>query len=312
MPAGPQVGDDRGTFADAIEVLDRQRNARFARHREQMQNAVGRTARSGRRGDRVVERIARADVARQQVAAQQLHDDLPGAIAFFFFARIGCARTRAAHRREADEFEHGGHRVGGEHTAARTGTRAGVVFDLQQLVIVDFAGRVCADRFEHVADREIATLVLAGRDRTAVEHEPRNVQAQERHRGARNRFVARHQRHDRIETVTARDQLDRIGDHLTADKRGFHPLGAHRDPVADRDRVELERRSAGRANSRAYVVGQAAQVEIARHRVGPRVGDENQRLFEIFVGQTDGFEVRARCGPIASIDDDRTPHAHRV
>ena len=126
-----------------------------------------------------------------------------------------------------------------------------------------------------------------------------------------NRLVAGDQRDDGVEAVAARDQLDRVGDHLAAHQRGLHALGAHRDPVADRDRVELHRRSAGRADAGADVVGQTAQVEVARHRVGPGVGDQNQRLFEVFVGQTDGFEVRTRCGPVASIDDDRTPRAHR-
>ena len=44
------------------------------------------------------------------------------------------------------------------------------------------------------------------------------------------------------------DELDRVGDHLAADQRGPHPLGAHRDPVGDRDRVQLHRRAAGGAD----------------------------------------------------------------
>jgi hypothetical protein len=309
--AGPQVGDDRRAFADRVEVVDRQRHARFARHRQQMQDAVRRAAGAGRGGDGVVEGVARADLARQQVAPQQFHHERSGAIAFLFAARVGGARTRTADRREAQELEHGRHRVGGELSAARPGAGAGEVLDLQQLVVVDLAGGVRADRLEHVADRQIAALVLAGCDRTAIEHDAGDVQAQERHARGRNRLVAGDERDDRIETVAARDQFDRIGDHLAADERGLHPLGAHRDAVADRDGVEFERRAARRANAGAHVIGEAAQVEIARHRVGPRVRDEDQRFLEVVVGQTDGFEIGTCRGPIASVDDDGASRAHR-
>ena len=96
-----------------------------------------------------------------------------------------------------------------------------------------------------------------------------------------------------VEAVAARDELDRVGDHLAADQRGAHPRGAHRDPVGDRDRVELHRRAAGGAHALLDVRRELAQVEVARTDLDPRVGDADERLRQIGVGVARAFEHRA-------------------
>ena len=158
MAARAQIGDDRRALADGVEVVDRERHAGLARHREEMQHAVGRAAGAGGRGDRVLERVARADVARPHVAAQQVHDELAGPVAFFLLRGSVAPGLALPDRREADELEHRRHRVGGELPAARARAGAGDVLDLQQFVVVDLAGRVRADRLEHVDDGQIAAL----------------------------------------------------------------------------------------------------------------------------------------------------------
>ena len=59
-----EIGDERRPRADAIEIGQRQLDARFPRDRQQVQHGVGRSA--GRRddGDRVLDRLPRDDVAR--------------------------------------------------------------------------------------------------------------------------------------------------------------------------------------------------------------------------------------------------------
>ena len=130
--------------------------------------------------------------------------------------------------------------------APGAGTRA--VLELQQVVVGHVARGVRADRLEDVLDRHVLPAPAARRDRAAVEHHRGHVQAGERHHRAGDRLVAARHRDDGVELVAAHDQLDRVGDHLAADQRGLHPLGAHRDAVGDRDRVELHRRAAGLAD----------------------------------------------------------------
>ena len=123
---------------------------------------------------------------------------------------------------------------------------------------------------------------------------PGHVQPRERHDAARNRLVAADEHDEAVEAVAARDELDRVGDHLAADERRAHALGAHRDAVGNRDGVELHRRAAGRADAGFDVLGQRAQVQIARADLDPGVGDADERLLQIRVGEAGAFEHRAR------------------
>ena len=166
------------------------------------------------------------------------------------------------------------------------------------------AGGVGADGLEHVLDRHVLAAVAARRDRAAVEHQARQVEARERHHAARDRLVAARERDHGVEQVAARDQLDRVGDHLAAHERGLHPLGAHRDPVGDRDRVELHRRAAGGAHAVLDPLGEAAQVEVAGHRLGPGVGDADDRALERVVVEADALQVGARGGPVRAVEHD--------
>ena len=175
-----------------------------------------------------------------------------------------------AGRREPDELEHGAHRVGGELAAA--GARSGhAAFSISYSSSRrDLAGPIGADRLEHGHHRRVALALVDARvDRAAVEHEARHVEPAERHRRAGHRLVAADDADEAVEQVAAHDELDRVGDDLAADERGLHAFGAHRHAVADRDRVELHRRAAGRADARLDELGQPALVDVARHRLDP-------------------------------------------
>ena len=73
LPARLQVAQQRRALGDAVKLLDRERHADFPRDREQVQHGVGRAAAHGHRGDRVLERRARDDLARPLTAAQHVH-----------------------------------------------------------------------------------------------------------------------------------------------------------------------------------------------------------------------------------------------
>ena len=312
FPAGAKIGDDRRTFADRIEIVDLERDARFARDCEQMQHAIGGTAGTGRGCDRVLERIAREQIAWAHAAPQEIHHDLARFVPLLRFARIGCARRGAADGREADEFHDHGHRVRGKLTAARTGTGNGVVFDREQFRVADLPGRVRPDRFVDVDDREIFAVEFTWRDRAPVEDQRGNVEPHERHRRAGRRFIAGAERYDRIEHVAAPDEFDRIGDHFARDERGLHALRTHRNTVGDGDRVEFHRRAACFADAALHVFGERAQVEIARHRFDPRVRDADDGFGEVLVAEPHGFEHGSRAGAVAPVRDNRAARFYVV
>ena len=213
------------------------------------------------------------------------------------------------HRRAAgadpQRLEGAGHRVGGELAAAGAGAGAGDALELVQFLVAHVAGVVGADRLEDVEDGDVAAVPVAGGDRAAVEQDRGHVEPGQRHRAAGDRLVAGAEGDDRVELVAAGHQLDRVGDHLAADQRGLHPLGAHRHPVGDGDGVELHRRAAGGADALFDVLGQAAQVEVAGHRLGPGVGDPDRRPAERVVVEADALHVGARVGAVGAVEDGR-------
>jgi hypothetical protein len=105
-----------------------------------------------------------------------------------------------------------------------------------------FPAAYAADALVDVCDRDFLAAEEAGRDRSGVEHDARDVEPAERHHRGGVRLVAGDEADEPVEQVAARDELDRVGDHLARDERRAHALGAHRDAVGDRDRVELHRR----------------------------------------------------------------------
>jgi hypothetical protein len=66
-----QVGQQRDALADLLDAFDRDRHLRLARHRQQMQIHVGRTAHGVDGGDRVLERPLGHDVARPDAGLHQ-------------------------------------------------------------------------------------------------------------------------------------------------------------------------------------------------------------------------------------------------
>src|SRR5262249_16537913 len=177
-------------------------------------------------------------------------------------------------------------------------------FDGVELVGADLARVTGADGLEHVLHGESPAAILAVHDRAAVEHHARQVEPRHRHHHRRDGLVAARDAHEGVEEVPAHHQLDGVGDPVTADERGLHALGSHRDAIGHRDRVELDRRTAGGPDPFLHLLGQLAVVCIARRELDPAVGHTDERLLEVFVGEADGSEVGARGGPVGAVEKD--------
>ena len=298
-----EAREDRRTRRDLVEVLELVRDPELARDREQVEDAVRRAAGRRHRGGRVVERLAGDDRARAQVLAKQLHRELARLVGGLVLALLERGDPVQARGRDPEEVERGRHRVRGVLAAAGARGRAGDVLERVHVLRAHRPGRVGADRLEHVLDRHVLAAEAPGRDRAVVEHERGEVEPRDRHHRGRDRLVAADQADEAVEEVSARDELDRVGDHLARDERGAHPHGAHRDPVRDRDRVELHRRAAGVADPALHVLGERALVEVARHRLDPRGRDADQRAREVLVGEAGALQHRARGGAVGAVGE---------
>ena len=303
--AGLEVAEQWGLPGDAVEVLDVELDARLVGDREQVQDEVGGAARHRPCGDRVLERLAGDDVGRRAALLEHLEHEPAAVLRDLALPAVLGGHHRASHRRDPKHLERHRHRVGGELAAAGAGAGARVVLEVEQVVVAEVTGGMGADALEDVLDRHVLAAPAPGRDRAAVEHQARHVaQPGERHHAAGDRLVAARQRDQGVEHVAARHELDRVGDHLAAHERGAHALGAHRDAVRDGDGVELHRRAAGGAHAVLDPLGEPAQVEVAGHRLGPGVGDADDRPLQRVVVEADSLQVRARLGSVRAVEDD--------
>ena len=146
-------------------------------------------------------------------------------------------------------------------------------------------------------------LCLPGSDGAAVEDDPGDVEAQERHGRGGDGFVAGDEGGHAIEHVAADEEFDGVGDNLAADERSLHALRAHRDAVGNGDGVELHGGAASGANALFHLHGELAEVVVAWHGFNPGVGDTDDGLGEIFVGEPDGLQHGASGGAVASLGD---------
>ncbi len=245
----------------------------------------------------------RQDVFRRDAFLQQINNNLAAFKRDFIFAGVHGGNSVESHGREADQLHHRRHRVGRVLSAARACARARDIFEFEQLGVGHLAGSVCADRFEHILNGDVFAAIHAGRDRAAVEHEAGEIHAGQRHGGRRDGLVAAYDADDGVEELAAADQFDRIGNDFAADQRGLHAFGAHGFAVADGDGIELHGRAARGANAFLHLGREAAQVEVAGHGFDPGVGDADERLAEIVVGEADRLEHGARRSAVAPVGD---------
>src|ERR671921_1409577 len=151
--AGLQVGDDRGAAAHAVEVVDIEGNPDLAGYGEQVEDEVGRATGGRPGGDAVLEGLAGQDAFRREVALEQLHDEGACTGADLVLAAVEGWRAGRAHRREAEELQYHGHRVRRVLASARPRSGAGVLLEVEEVLIGHLAGGVGADALEDVLDR---------------------------------------------------------------------------------------------------------------------------------------------------------------
>ncbi len=92
---------------------------------------------------------------------------------------------RGAGGRDAEHLEGHRHGVGGELPAAGAGAGRGGLLQRVQLLFGDLARGELADGLEDLLDGDVVALEVPGADGAAVEHQPGDVQARERHDACR-------------------------------------------------------------------------------------------------------------------------------
>ena len=289
---GREVADVRHLGGQLVEHGEIERHARLVRQREQVQHRVGRAADRHFAGQRVAERGRGQDVARLDVARDQLHD-LHARVLGQMDARRVYGRDRAvAGQRHADRLGQAVHGVCGVHTRARAAARARAALALHQLFVVDQAGLVRADRLKGLGERDLLAVVVAGEHRAARDDDGRDVEARRGHQHAGHDLVAVRNEHEAVELVRLRQRLDAVRDQLAAGQRVLHADVAHRDAVAHADGRHHDRGAARDAHARLGGVRDLVEVDMARDDLTVCGDNADDRLFHLLFGQTAGAQQR--------------------
>ena len=269
----------------------------------QVERGVGAAAGRRDRRDRVLERVPGDDVRRADVVVDERHHELARAPRRLVLLRVLGRDAVEAGGGQAEELEHRGHRVGRELAAAGARARAGALLDLVQLLERDLAGAVGADRLEDRDDVGRLALVGAGVDRAVVEDEARDVEPASAIAPA-GIVLSQPTRHT-IPSNRWPRATSSIESAMTSRliSEAFMPSVPIDTPSRHRDRVELHRRPARRADARLHGLRQPALVEVAGHRLDPRRRDAHDRLGEVVVGEADRLEHRPRAGPVGAVGE---------
>ena len=270
------------------------------RDREQVKHGVGRAAERHRDGDGVLESLLGHDLAGPDALFEQRDHRLAAS------RRRG--RRGGGRRPAADEP-----RPAATCRAPRRPTAIVLAVNIPahepsvgQALRLDLrpassssivAGGVGADRLEHAHDVERLAIPVPGQDRAGVDEDASAGRAGPAAMSiAGKRLVAAREADEGVEALGVHHGLDRVGDDLAAHERGAHPLVAHRDPVGDGDRPELEREAPGRPHPVLRPLGEPVEREVAGRDLVPGRGDADLGLGEVLVAHPDGPEHRPRAG----------------
>ena len=137
---------------------------------------------------------------------------------------------------------------------------------------------------------QLLTAIMAGANRSAVDHQAGPVQPAHGDDAARHILIAAGDRDIGVVPLSGHDGFDRVGNEIAGLQRIAHPLRAHRDAIADADRIEAEADEAGRLRALLHLLSQAEKVHIAGVALKPHAGDPDLRLIHIFFAQSGGIE----------------------
>ncbi len=139
-----------------------------------------------------------------------------------------------------------------------------------------------------------------GHHRPAADENGGQVQPRGGHQHARHDLVAVGDEDQPVEGVAHRHHLHRIGDQFAAGQGESHPGMAHRDPVADADGVEGQRRAARHPHAGLDRLLDAVEVDVTGHDVVVGVDHADQRAVELLRRQARGIKKAPMWSPFES------------
>ena len=131
-------------------------------------------------------------------------------------------------------------------------------------------------------------MTRAGSYRPAVHEHARTIEARNGHGATRHVLVATAHGNDAVKALSSNDSFDGVGDDLARHERIAHAGRAHRNAIRDSDGVEQHCLAAGGISTGRCLLGQLADMHVARGDIGPGAGDTDLRFAEVGIGKAHG------------------------
>jgi len=195
--------------------------------------------------------------------------------------RIHCRNRRVVGQGSAQCLGHAGHGRRGAHGVAGSRRARHAAFGRKEVVQGNGAGLdLFTELPHHGARADVLALVLAVEHRPAGDHDGRHVATGGAHQQGRGGLVAAGQQHHTINRVAANGFLhvharQVARQHGSGSQVGF-AIGKHR---------ELHREATGLDHTAFDVLGDLAEMRVARGQLRPGIADTDDRLaMELMVG----------------------------
>ena len=223
-------------------------------------------------------------VAGLDVALQQFKDLPRRGLGQLLAARVHGGDGAVARQGQADGLQQAVHGVGREHAGAGAAGGTGAGFDGLQLGLGHLAALDLAHALEDGDEVAAAAVGLGARQHgPAGDEDRRHVHAQGAHDHARRDLVAVGDADEGVEAVGHGHGLDAVGDQLPAGQRVAHAQVAHGDAIVHGDGVELEGHAPRLAHGLLDHRREDVQVGVARHDVGVRIHDADERFGKVLI-----------------------------
>ena len=281
--ARPDVGEHRHLAADAIEVVERHRAgvAGATRHRDEMDDRVGRAAHRHRDDDAVQKRRLRQELAWREIGPDQLDHAPTARRGHARMAGIGGRDRRGTGQRQADRLGKAHHGRGGAHRHAGAVAARDAALDAEPFGLVDLAGAPLVPELPGVgAGAEDLAAIVAAQHRPGRQIDAGQAGAEGTHQEARRGLVAAAHQHRAVDRMAAQQLLG-----LHCEQVAIEHGGRPDEGFGERDRRQLDRQAAGLQHAALDVVDALPEVAVTRVDVGPGVDDRDHRLADPVVGR---------------------------
>ena len=283
---GCQMAQIGGLFADLVDHIQIEFHAALVGDGGKVKHTVGGTAQRHIRGDGVLDRRRRHDIAGSDVLFHKLHDLHTRVLSQLDSRRIDCGNGAVAAKTHTENLGQAVHGICGVHTRAGAAGGASLVFKFAKLILANGARLVGAHRLEHSGKASLLAVNSARKHGAAADEHGGYIQSCRRHKKPGHVFITVGDHDKAVKAVRHDHSLGGVGDQIARDQGIFHTDVTHGNAVAYRDRGEHNGRSARHGNAQLDRLRDLVQIHMTGNDLVIGADNTDKRSVHLLAGKT--------------------------